>query len=925
MKTITRIFFLCTLVFALAAPSFAAVGSWSGSTPFATGVGNSNITAVFVRHDGSAVFAGNLSGTLLGYEYNVTASSAPSNIEVQSPTIKGQLTLTWTKPADADFIHVHVYRSATEGALGALIADNLTGMKYTDTGLASQTKYYYTIRAMYGVGTESTNTAQASGTTLSVDITPPAYVTGGTATNLNTGGRLNLSWTASTASDLSHYHIYRSDNGFTYELVHDNVVGTNYTDSGLTNGQQYWYSFTAIDTSNNESTQSSAHGIVRGTPTAPDLAPPGLISCTGTITQPTPLTGDKLQLNWVNPATDYALTRVYASTASGTLGSMIYEGNDNKFLHTGLTRNVSYYYTYRSVDAFNNENPDNSQCSFIPLDQVPAACPAELSVVRNVNDTVTLNWLRSASADIFSYQIFASDGTNPINYTTPAATVNQPILTWTSAVLTQGKTYQFGLRTIDNQPTTPNSSDNCGVISVTIPNPAPDCNVSTSIKVPHAGKKLGGNRTTVIAEVTTGSESNLESVKFQYRASGLANIWLDIPTTNGTTFPNPDSTKPYFVHWNISGTGSNLTAGDYDIRAVATCKVSNEDLTPNYITVTVPANPNEAESDERDNVNGEQVKTEKVGGEADSTVAKGDDNGNKVTKLLLPAGSTPEGTTVTVTESNPVTKAALVPTDHQSGGTFRDISFVPARHVLDNNKKADLEIPYKDDAPADGIVDGTTINVYDLQLCDYDPSQSKWLCLESTVDTIAKTVKAKTNSFSLYGLLVPPKVVGSGWNMLSVPLTPTDSSAGAIFNPVSVYANYFPVYNPTTEQFDFAATVVPGKGYFIKGNGRSFTASGTETADAPFNIAIKKGWNMIGNPFRYKVKVANLGISYNSSNYILAAAEAAGLVDGTLFGSVNGAFVMSTILNGGTIDPWKGYYILSDVDCTLVVPNTPAL
>ena len=160
--------------------------------------------------------------------------------------------------------------------------------------------------------------------------------------------------------------------------------------------------------------------------------------------------------------------------------------------------------------------------------------------------------------------------------------------------------------------------------------------------------------------------------------------------------------------------------------------------------------------------------------------------------------------------------------------------------------------------------------------------------------------------------------------MLSVPLTPVPNSASSVFGNVSVYANYYMVINPTTGTFSSATTVEPGKGYFIVGNGNSFIATGTETPDAPFSISIKKGWNMIGNPFRYKVKVEDLAISYNSSNYTIAAAEAAGLVDGTLFGAENSAFQMYTVLKGGTIAPWKGYYILSDVDCTLVVPNTPA-
>jgi Tol biopolymer transport system component len=106
----------------------------------------------------------------------ITVSPGPAGAVIQAPSLKGQLSLTWSNPADADFHHVRIYRSAAAGTLGSLIADNLRSGSYTDTGLASFTTYYYTIRAVNYAGTESVSTSQLSQTTR--DAVPPVTTAG---------------------------------------------------------------------------------------------------------------------------------------------------------------------------------------------------------------------------------------------------------------------------------------------------------------------------------------------------------------------------------------------------------------------------------------------------------------------------------------------------------------------------------------------------------------------------------------------------------------------------------------------------------------------------------------------------------------------------------------------------------------------------
>lgn len=84
------------------------------------------------------------------------------------------------------------------------------------------------------------------------------------STNLAFAGTANLSWNANTEPDLAGYKIYYGTSprtgscpagGYSTNINVGNV--TNYALSGLTDGQTYYFSITAIDTSNNESCFSS--------------------------------------------------------------------------------------------------------------------------------------------------------------------------------------------------------------------------------------------------------------------------------------------------------------------------------------------------------------------------------------------------------------------------------------------------------------------------------------------------------------------------------------------------------------------------------------------------------------------------------------------------------------------------------------------
>ncbi len=96
---------------------------------------------------------------------------------------------------------------------------------------------------------EGTLSDPASATTEAADTTPPAKVTGLTATAVSTS-QIDLTWDANSESDLDHYNIYRDG---TYI---DSTTLTSYSDTGLSADTTYTYEVSAVDTSGNEGTLS---------------------------------------------------------------------------------------------------------------------------------------------------------------------------------------------------------------------------------------------------------------------------------------------------------------------------------------------------------------------------------------------------------------------------------------------------------------------------------------------------------------------------------------------------------------------------------------------------------------------------------------------------------------------------------------------
>lgn len=106
--------------------------------------------------------------------------------------------------------------------------------------------------------------------------------------------------------------------------------------------------------------------------------------------------------------------------------------------------------------------------------------------------------------------------------------------------------------------------------------------VKARMKNPCEGKRIAGNRVTLMAEIIQGEIEDVENVLFQYRLTPSEN-WLNIPAA-GPNHPNPDTGYPYLVHWDVTGLPSPNAC---ELRAVATSTKLVADPHPASIMILI--------------------------------------------------------------------------------------------------------------------------------------------------------------------------------------------------------------------------------------------------------------------------------------------------------------------------------------------------
>jgi hypothetical protein len=171
---------------------------------------------------------------------------------------------------------------------------------------------------------------------------------------------------------------------------------------------------------------------------------------------------------------------------------------------------------------------------------------------------------------------------------------------------------------------------------------------------------------------------------------------------------------------------------------------------------------------------------------------------------------------------------------------------------------------------------------------------------------------------------IGPHVFNAGLQLFSVP---NDYSGDSLTSVLGYPNPTLAVWLPASLQY--AITPSPpadalrlGQGYWARfPQNASLTFAGVPAPlTRPYSITLKKGWNMIGDPFPVAVDMGSLIILDNQgTQHPFQTAVQSDLVGPNLYsyppGSAN--YVSQS---SGPIEPYSGYWILTSQDCTLLVP-----
>jgi fibronectin type 3 domain-containing protein len=176
-----------------------------------------------------------------------TVPSTPSSVTASAQS-SSSITVSWGSVSGAS--DYYIYRATSSGGTYSQITST-SSTSYTNTGLSSNTTYYYRVSAVNNYG-ESSQSSYASATTTTSGAVPstPSSVTASAQSSTS----ITVSW--GSVSGASYYYVYRatSSNG-SYSYI-GSTYSTSLTDTGLSSNTTYYYRVSAWN-SYGESSQSN--------------------------------------------------------------------------------------------------------------------------------------------------------------------------------------------------------------------------------------------------------------------------------------------------------------------------------------------------------------------------------------------------------------------------------------------------------------------------------------------------------------------------------------------------------------------------------------------------------------------------------------------------------------------------------------------
>jgi fibronectin type 3 domain-containing protein len=281
----------------------------------------------------------------LGFTSSATAT--PSSIAIgQSSGISVTVKDTGTGSLSNANVELQIFNSSgTAVATNVWSSQSFSGgqtnpYSYTWTPVSGTPTGVYTVELGVFDSSWMTNyywNSSAATITVITSVQPPPAPTGLSAVAGN--AQISLNWSASAGA--TSYNVYRgtSPGAEGTNPIKSGLTSTAFNDTGLNNGQTYYYKVAAV----NSGGTSPQSGEASANPSGPPAAPTNLTASAGSR---------QVTLKWTTSAgaTSYNIYR--GTTSNGENPTPIRTGiTAATYTDTGLTKNQAYYYNVAAVNA----------------------------------------------------------------------------------------------------------------------------------------------------------------------------------------------------------------------------------------------------------------------------------------------------------------------------------------------------------------------------------------------------------------------------------------------------------------------------------------------------------------------------------------------------------------------------------------------
>ncbi|MDD5627639.1 MAG: fibronectin type III domain-containing protein [Elusimicrobia bacterium] len=493
---------------------------------------------------------------------------------------------------------------------------------FVASGLEPRTAYYFRVRVRANDGGFTDFDAAVTTTTL-----PPAPGAPGTPAGAALGVS-SISWSWTAAPDADSYLVHPASNPAVLIAA---TAAPSFFQTGLATNTAYGILVNGLGVSGLGPLSAAATVYTLAMPPA-NTAASAVHATSATIAW---------SLN-TNPAGTSA--EVERSTDNVSFAGL-FTGAATGFSDSGLLGCTDYYYRVRNRSGGGVPTGFDSVVHLQTTASTPAP-PNSLAAGPADGGRISLSWLPSVTEGVVEYRLYTDGGTGSVDYGSPLQVFTAGETSWTTGVLPSSAAYAFALR----------AKHRCGVeetrgVLALSPSTGTLAGVRASIATPESGKRVWGNRITVLARLAAGTPDQVRQILFEYRPSGSSD-WASLSPAD-PIHPNPALSSPFFIHVDVTG----WAPGSYDLRATALSAAGVLDTAPAAVTVTV----DHAEPDIDENLaDGKVEKNQTINNAIVNTItAAGAEADDPMARILFPAGSLCASTVTVKVICNPEISTAV--------------------------------------------------------------------------------------------------------------------------------------------------------------------------------------------------------------------------------------------------------------------------